>query len=110
MTGWPLARTPFYFIGPRPFREAELAAYIRREHRRGRRLAEILDDPYVERRGRQGLVRAVLQRPSLIRALRQDVVDAILLHEGELRRTRSSLSGARGRGRLDARLATEEDG
>jgi hypothetical protein len=84
MPEWPLARTPFYFIGPRPYREAELAAYIRREHRRGRPLAEILNDPYFDRRGHQGLLRAVLRQPGLIRALGQDVVDAIRLQESEL--------------------------
>jgi hypothetical protein len=40
----PLARTPFYFLGRRRYREAELAAYLRHEHRRGRRVAKILDD------------------------------------------------------------------
>jgi hypothetical protein len=82
--GWPLARTPYFFIGPRPYREAELAAYIRREHRRGRHLTDILDDPYLDRRS-EALVRAVLRHPSLIRALREDVVDAIRLQETELR-------------------------
>jgi hypothetical protein len=94
MAGWPLARTPFYFIGPRPYREAELAAYIRREHRRGRRLAEILDDAYISNRGDQALLRAALARPSLIRALGQDVVEAIRLQEAELELTRTWLAGA----------------
>jgi hypothetical protein len=91
MAGWPLARTPFFFIGPRPFLEAELAAYIRREHRRGRRLAEILEDPYVHNRGGQALLRAVMSSPSLIRALGQDVVEAIRLQEGQLELTRTPL-------------------
>jgi hypothetical protein len=78
-----LARTPFYFfIGPRPYREAELAAYIRRHHRRGRRLAEILDDPYLRNRG--ALLRAVLGNPTLIRALGEDVAEAIRLQEDDL--------------------------
>jgi len=92
MAGWPLARTPYYFIGPRPYREAELAAYIRREHRRGRRLAEILDDPYVHNRGGRALLETVLGSPDLIRALGQDVADAIRLQEAELELTRTSLS------------------
>lgn len=91
---WPLARTPFFFIGPRPYRETELAAYIRREHRRGRHLAEILNDSYLDRRGGDALLRAVLRRPSLIRALRQDVADAFRLQEAELEQTRWG-SGAR---------------
>ena len=63
-------------LGPRPFREAELAAYLRREHRGGRRLGEILNDPYIGRCGGQSVLWAVLRRPSLIQALRQDVADA----------------------------------
>jgi hypothetical protein len=84
MTDWPLENTPFYFIGPRRYREAEVAAYIRREHRRGRPLAEILNDPYFDRRCGEGLLRAVLQSPTLIRALGQDVVEAIRLQGSEL--------------------------
>jgi hypothetical protein len=91
MAGWSLARTPYYFIGPRPYREAELAAYIRREHRRGRRLAEILDDPYVHNRGGRALLETVMGSPSLIRALGQDVADAIRLQAGELELTRTPL-------------------
>jgi hypothetical protein len=72
-----LARTPFYFVGPRPYREAELAAYIHREHRRGRALADILVDERIANRGSQALVRAVLRRPSLIRELGRDIAESI---------------------------------
>ncbi len=51
-TGGPfgrVARGPYYFIGPRPFREARLGSYIIEEHRRGP-LDEILADPYLTRR------------------------------------------------------------
>jgi hypothetical protein len=68
---------PFFFLSRRRYREAELAAYLRREHRRGRRLAEILDDPYIERCGGQSVLRSVLRRPEVIRALGDDVGDAI---------------------------------
>jgi hypothetical protein len=85
--GGPLAGTPFYFLGPRPYREAELAAHIRREHARGRRLTEILGDPYIDRRGGQAVLRTVLERPSLIRALGHDVVEAIRRPQGELMRS-----------------------
>jgi hypothetical protein len=88
MARWSLARTPFFFLGPRPFLEAELAAYIRRQHRRGRRLSEIVDDPYVTNRGDQALRRAVLGSPSLIRALGEDVVGAIRLRGTELELSR----------------------
>jgi hypothetical protein len=95
MPGWPLARTPYYFIGPRPRREAELAAYICRQHRRGRRLAEILDDPYIQNRGGRALLQAVLGSPAVIRTLGQDVADAIRVQEDELELARARLSAAR---------------
>ena len=75
--GGPPTRTPFFFLARRPYREAELAAYLRREHRRGRRLGEIVNDPYIHRCGGQSVLRAVLRHPALIRAFRQDVTDAI---------------------------------
>jgi hypothetical protein len=43
-----------------------LRGYIVREHRRGRRLAEILDDPYIRRCGCQSLVWHVLEDPRMI--------------------------------------------
>jgi hypothetical protein len=73
----PLARTPYFSFGRRPIREERLAAYIRREHRRGRRVTEILGDPYVARCGGDSVVRAVLRRRELIEALERDVVEAI---------------------------------
>jgi hypothetical protein len=75
--GRTLVSAPFSFLGRDLDREAELAAHIRREHRRGRQLAAILDDPYVRRRGSRGVLRQVLRRPELIRALREDVAEAI---------------------------------
>ena len=73
----PLARTPFYFLDRRPYHEAELAAYIRREHRRGRHLSEIVNDRYVDRCGGASVVHALLRRPSLVRALGEDVAETI---------------------------------
>jgi hypothetical protein len=82
----PLVRTPFYFVGPRPYREAELAAYIRRQHQRGRRLDAILNDPYVACCGGPSVARAVLRRPELVRALGRDSTEAIRRLQAELRR------------------------
>ena len=81
-----VTRTPFFFLGRRPYQEAELAAYLRREHRRGRRLAEIVSDPYVGRCGGKALLRSVLRQPPLIRAFRKDVADAIVQSGAEIRR------------------------
>jgi hypothetical protein len=72
----PLARTPYFFAGARPFREERLVSYIRREHRRGRHLAEILDDPYVARCGSREFVWATLRHTSLIELLEADVREA----------------------------------
>jgi len=56
----------------RPFREARLRAYIAREHRAGRPLAEILRDPYVTRCGSDSFCRQVLVDPRTIGALEQN--------------------------------------
>ncbi len=67
---------PYWFLGGRPLREAELRAYILRQHRRGRQLGEILDDPYVRRFGSVMPWRALV-RPDTISALQADVRAAI---------------------------------
>jgi hypothetical protein len=75
--GGRLARTPFFSFGRRPYREERLAAYIRREHRRGRHVTDILRDPYVARCGGPSVVAAVLRRRDLIEALERHVAEAI---------------------------------
>jgi hypothetical protein len=72
----PLARTPYFFSARRPFREERLVSYIRREHRRGRHLGEILDDPYVRRCGSREFLWATLRDTSLIELLDADVREA----------------------------------
>ena len=69
----PLSRTPYYFLARRPFREERLASYIRGQHRRGRHLREILDDPYVHRCGSREFVWQTLHDTSLIELLRTDI-------------------------------------
>ena len=68
-----LERTPYFFCARRPFREERLVAYIRREHRRGRHLGEILDDAYVRRCGSREFVWATLRNTSLIELLEEDL-------------------------------------
>ena len=68
---------PFSFLGPRPFREARVRSYIAVQHRLGRPLLEILDDPYVRRCGGDSVCRKVLDDPRTIAMLEQDVEDAI---------------------------------
>ncbi len=72
-----LSSSPFYFVGPRPYREARLGAYIVREHRRGRPLGEILEDEYLRRHGTPSLVWRVLGQPRTIAALAADAADGI---------------------------------
>jgi hypothetical protein len=69
----PLGRTPYFFSARRPFREERLLSYIRREHRRGRHLGEILEDPYVRRCGSREFVWATLRHTPLIELLEADV-------------------------------------
>jgi hypothetical protein len=68
---------PYFFGRRRRYREERLLSYIRREHRRGRHLAEILEDPYVSRCGSREFVWETLRDTSLIELLDKDVRDAI---------------------------------
>jgi hypothetical protein len=78
MASWGmLGRTPYFFSARRSFREERLVSYIRREHRRGRHLGEILDDAYVRRCGSPAFVWATLRHTSLIELLEADVCEAI---------------------------------
>jgi hypothetical protein len=72
----PLAHTPYFFSAREPFRQERLLSYIRREHRRGRHLGEILEDGYVRRCGSPEFVWATLRDTSLIELLEADVREA----------------------------------
>ena len=78
-----LSGTPYFFAGRRPFQEAELVSYIRREHRRGRHLDEIVDDPYVQQFG-PAFLWATLRHTSLIELLDEDVREAIQRESAEV--------------------------
>jgi hypothetical protein len=71
-----LFRNPFSFLFSRSSQEDRVAAYIVREHERGRALAEILDDPYVRNRSTPAQRERLLDRPELVRALGDDVIAA----------------------------------
>jgi hypothetical protein len=71
-----LGGTPYFFSARRPFREERLLSYIRREHRRGRHLGEILEDGYVRRCGSREFVWATLRDTPLIELLDADVREA----------------------------------
>ena len=72
-----LFRNPFSFLFTRSSHEDRVAAYVIREHERGRALAEILEDPYVRNRCTPQEVKRLLDRPELIRALGDDVVSRV---------------------------------
>jgi hypothetical protein len=69
-------RNPFSFLFTRSSHEDRVAAYVIREHERGRSLSEILEDPYVRNRCTPEEQARLLDRPELIRALGDDVVSA----------------------------------
>jgi hypothetical protein len=50
-----------------------VAAYVIREHERGRTLHDILDDPYVVNRCSEREIARVLERPEVVRAIGDDV-------------------------------------
>ncbi|HZS31531.1 MAG TPA: hypothetical protein VFA37_09760 [Gaiellaceae bacterium] len=72
-----LSETPYFFAARRPFRQERLLSYIRREHRRGRSLAEVIEDDYVRRCGSRQFVWQTLRDTPLLELLEQDVIEAI---------------------------------
>jgi hypothetical protein len=69
-------RNPFSFLFESKSSEERVAAYVIREHERGRTLDDILDDPYVLNRLNEDGVRRVLERPEVVRALGDDIAEA----------------------------------
>ena len=53
-------------------KEDALGAYIVREHRQGRSLEDILDDPYLKNRSTDEQRLRLLERPDVIRAVGED--------------------------------------
>ena len=71
-----LLRSPFSFLFTRSSTEDRVAAYVVREHQRGRDFTEILEDRYVQNRlGPQQQAR-LLDRPEVVHALGDDAVEA----------------------------------
>jgi hypothetical protein len=54
-------------------KEDSLAAYVIREHRSGRPLDDILDDPYLKNRATDEQRVRLLERPDVIRAVGEDL-------------------------------------
>jgi hypothetical protein len=60
-----------------------LAAYVIREHRSGRPLEEILEDPYLKNRATDEQRLRLLERPDVIRAVGEDVANMTAEHVRE---------------------------
>ena len=67
---------PFSFLFARSSAEDRLAAYVIREHERGRSLDDILKDPYVRNRLTPAQQSRLLDRADIIRAVGDDTVEA----------------------------------
>jgi hypothetical protein len=71
-----LLRSPFSFLFAGSSTEERVAAYLIREHARGRRLGEILEDRYVQNRLTPQQRMRLLDRPELIQALGDEAVES----------------------------------
>jgi hypothetical protein len=69
-----LFRNPFSFLGARSQDEERMAAYIIREHGRGRSLDDILEDPYIRNHAEGQQLGRVLERSEVIHAIGEDTV------------------------------------
>ena len=68
-------RNPFAFLFARSSKEDQVVAYVTREHRRGRALAEILEDRYVQNRLTPQQQARLLDRPDIVKTLGEHDVD-----------------------------------
>jgi hypothetical protein len=68
-------RNPFAFLFERSSQEDRLAAYVMREHDRGRALEDILSDRYILNRTTPQQLERLLDNPDLVRALGSDTIE-----------------------------------
>ena len=73
----------FSFVGTRSSQEDRVAAYVIREHDRGRSIADILDDPYVRNRCSPQELARLFDRPDVIHAIGDDIAEAKAAAQGE---------------------------
>jgi hypothetical protein len=66
----------FSFLFQRSSAEEHVARYVVREHDRGRRLEEILQDKYVQNRLTPEQQRRLLDRPEVIEAISGDMLES----------------------------------
>jgi hypothetical protein len=68
-------RNPFSFLFTKSSMEEQVVAYIKREHSRGRRVDEVMQDRYVQNRLSPQQQARLLDRPDLVKALGEQDVD-----------------------------------
>ncbi len=69
-------RGAFSFLSSSTRNEQRIADYVVREHHRGRTLQEILQDKYVTNRCTPEQIKRLLDRPEVVHAIGDDIVDA----------------------------------
>jgi len=69
-------RNPFSFLFAKTSMEEQVIAYLTREHARGRRASEILEDRYIQNRLTPQQQARLLDRPEVVHALGEHDVDA----------------------------------
>lgn len=67
---------PFSFLFTKSSAEDRVAAYIIREHDRGRGIDDILDDPYVRNRLTPPEIARIIERTDVLRAIGDDIAEA----------------------------------
>jgi hypothetical protein len=70
-------RSPFAFLFGRSRREQYLEHYVLREHARGRRLDEILDDSYIRNRTTEAERARLLDHPEIVAGVGRNTVDEV---------------------------------
>ena len=75
LKSWSFLRNPFSFLFARSGTEERIAAYVIREHGRGRSVEEILTDPYVVNRTNEAQRNRVLERDDVLRAIGRQLRD-----------------------------------
>jgi hypothetical protein len=78
-------RNPMSFLFARSASEERVAAYLIREHRRGRSLDEILKDHYVQNRLSPQQQARMIEREDVIQAVSRDDLDAARSYVSGLR-------------------------
>ena len=65
----------FSFLGAPSTQEERVAAYVIREHDRGRSLTDILADPYVRNRSSPEQIARLLDHPDVLKAIGDDLAE-----------------------------------